>query len=170
MPWLITICLTILFSYCISLYLNFHVILMPHETMISMLHKNLAFIYLFLHIKRDLIYMLHAATLLFYKPSTKVWSDIIGRIPCFLLMHSALPVPLSFTQVMSLKYLLFVHVLQLIMTDSVEKKPRGGPLFDPTLHYYLRSSDYGPLTITNILQGSSSYYWRWQQLSSQGGS
>lgn len=32
-----------------------------------------------------------------------------------------------------------------------KKKPRGGPLFDPTFHYFLKSNDYGPITINNIL-------------------
>lgn len=41
------------------------------------------------------------------------------------------------------------------MTD---KKPMSGLLFDPTSHHFLKSSDYGPITINNILQSSVNYY------------
>lgn len=34
-------------------------------------------------------------------------------------------------------------------------KPKGGPLFDPTSHYNLKNTDYGPLVINNILVASS---------------
>lgn len=37
-------------------------------------------------------------------------------------------------------------------------KPKGGPLFDPTLYYYLKTIDYCLLVVNNILQGSSNYY------------
>lgn len=39
-----------------------------------------------------------------------------------------------------------------------EKKPLEGPLFDPTSIYFFKSTDYGPLAIINILQGSQDYY------------
>ena len=55
-----------------------------------------------------------------------------------------------------------VAILQHTMSNSegkiVTQCSKGGPLFDPTSYYYLKSTDYGPLTITNILQGSSNYY------------
>lgn len=47
------------------------------------------------------------------------------------------------------------HVRQ---TKKSITKPRGGPLFNPTSHYYLRTTDYGPLVVNNILQGSSNCY------------
>lgn len=37
-------------------------------------------------------------------------------------------------------------------------KPRGAHLVDPTSHYYLKTADYGPLILNNILQGNSNYY------------
>lgn len=58
-------------SYCVCLYVNCKLILMPHE----ILHIFI-FICLFPHILSDLIYMLHAATLILHKSSTHVWSDI----------------------------------------------------------------------------------------------
>lgn len=43
-------------------------------------------------------------------------------------------------------------------SKSITAKPRGGPLFDPTSYYYLKTTDYNPLAINNILQGNSYYY------------
>lgn len=44
-----------------------------------------------------------------------------------------------------------------------EKSPKVFSLFDPTSHYFLKSTDYGPLTIINILQDSQNYYpWNWE--------
>jgi len=52
-----------------------------------------------------------------------------------------------------------IIILQCIMLDTEGKLAiqgaKGGGLFDPTSYYYLKLSDYGPLTINNILQGSS---------------
>jgi len=48
------------------------------------------------------------------------------------------------------------------MSDNEGKpstnKPRGGPLSDPTSIYFLKSSDYNPLVVSNILQGSANYF------------
>lgn len=35
----------------------------------------------------------------------------------------------------------------------IDKKPKGGPLFDPTSYYFLESNAYGPITINNIHLG-----------------
>jgi len=48
------------------------------------------------------------------------------------------------------------------MSDNEGKlivnKHRGGPLFDPTSIYFLKSMDYNPLVVSNILQGSTNYF------------
>lgn len=67
-------------------------------------------------------------------------------------------------------YILVVLIILLVMSNRtlvtmVDKKPRDEPLFDPTSHYFLKNSDYGPITIDNFLIGSTNYYpWieRWQ--------
>lgn len=71
---------------------------------------------------------------------------------------------LSYTQqfAMPYAYFIFTYKMQNRMSDleikAITTKPRGGPLFDPTSYYYLKTLDYAPLVVNNILQGSNNYY------------
>ena len=60
-----------------------------------------------------------------------------------------------------IEMILFLPQNQMSDSDSKQLttvKPRGGPLFDPTSYYYLKSSDYAPLSVNYILQGNTNYY------------
>lgn len=54
--------------------------------------------------------------------------------------------------------LILICIFQIYMANSSEKKWRGGPLFDPASHYYLKNLDYSTFVINNVSQGSANYY------------
>lgn len=67
-----------------------------------------------------------------------------------------------FTMSFTYSYHDLTQILQKNMSDTCSKmimtKPRGVPLFDPTSYFYLKTTNYNPLVVNNILQGSSNYY------------